>query len=169
MRAGIAFGSNLGDRLLMLRQARTCVVASQWLAPPFLMSGVYLTSPVDCPEGSEPFLNAVLEGELTGEPVALLRELRLLENALGRPVGAKRNAPRCIDLDLLYAGDCEMRTEELVLPHPGISGRRFVLAPLAEIRPGLLLPGEWETVSQLLKRLDDGDSEESAELLDAKW
>jgi 2-amino-4-hydroxy-6-hydroxymethyldihydropteridine diphosphokinase len=107
MRAGIAFGSNMGDRLLMLRQARACLVASPLLAPPFLASSIYLTSPVDCPPGSEPFLNAVLEAELTGDPLALLRDLRGLEKALGRPEKTKRNTPRCIDLDLLYVGDCE--------------------------------------------------------------
>jgi 2-amino-4-hydroxy-6-hydroxymethyldihydropteridine diphosphokinase len=166
MRAGIAFGSNMGDRLLMLRQARTCLVASPLLAPPFLTSSVYLTSPVDCPPGSEPFLNAVLEGELTGEPLALLRAMRELEKALGRPAKSKRNAPRCIDMDLLYVGECEMRTEELVLPHPGITARGFVLAPLAEIRPGLVLPGQTETVSKLLKKLAAGDT---VEMVDAMW
>jgi 2-amino-4-hydroxy-6-hydroxymethyldihydropteridine diphosphokinase len=166
MRAGIAFGSNLGDRLLLLRQARACVTASALLSPPILPSSIYLTSPVDCPPDSDGFLNAVLEGELTGDPVALLRELRALEEGLGRPARRERNEPRAIDLDLLYAGDCEIRTDELVLPHPGISRRRFVLAPLAEIRPGLILPGQTETVSQLLKKLPAGDS---AEALDEKW
>jgi 2-amino-4-hydroxy-6-hydroxymethyldihydropteridine diphosphokinase len=166
MRAGIAFGSNMGDRLLMLRQARSCLVASPLLGPPFLVSSVYLTSPVDCPPGSEPFLNAVLEAELTGDPLALFRTMRGLERALGRPEKSKRNAPRCIDMDLLYAGDCEMRTDELVLPHPGISARGFVLAPLAEIRPGLVLPGQTGTVSQLLKKLPPGDT---VEMVDAKW
>jgi 2-amino-4-hydroxy-6-hydroxymethyldihydropteridine diphosphokinase len=166
MRAGIAFGSNMGDRLLMLRQARACLVASPLLAPPFLASSIYLTSPVDCPPGSEPFLNAVLEAELTGDPLALLRDLRGLEKALGRPEKTKRNTPRCIDLDLLYVGDCEMRTDDLVLPHPGITKRGFVLEPLAEIRPGLLLPGQTETVSKLLKKLAAGDT---VEMVDAKW
>ena len=166
MRAGIAFGSNLGDRLLLLRQARACVIASAFLAPPILASSIYVTSPVDCPAGSDYFLNAVLEAELTGDPVALLRDLRSLEQGLGRPEHRGRNVPRAIDLDLLYAGDYEMRTDELVLPHPGISGRRFVLAPLAEIRPGLILPGQTETVSQLLKKLPPGDS---AEALDERW
>jgi 2-amino-4-hydroxy-6-hydroxymethyldihydropteridine diphosphokinase len=166
MRAGIAFGSNMGDRLLMLRQARSCLVASPLLAPPFLASSVYLTSPVDCTPGAEPFLNAVLEAELTGDPLALLRTMRDLEKALGRPEKSKRNAPRCIDIDLLYAGDCEMRTDELVLPHPGIAVRGFVLVPLAEIRPGLVLPGQTGTVKKLLKKLPPGDT---VEMVDAKW
>jgi 2-amino-4-hydroxy-6-hydroxymethyldihydropteridine diphosphokinase len=169
MRAGIAFGSNLGDRLLMLRQARACLLASPLLAPPFRASSIYLTSPVDCPPGSDPFLNGVIEAELTGDPAALLRDLSGLEEALGRPTRparSKRNAPRCIDLDLLYAGDFEISTDELILPHPGIVRRRFVLVPLAEIRPGLMLPGQTETVSQLLRKLPPGDS---VEPLDAKW
>jgi 2-amino-4-hydroxy-6-hydroxymethyldihydropteridine diphosphokinase len=166
MRAGIAFGSNLGDRLARLRQARACLLASPLLAPPILTSSLYLTSPVDCPPGSDSFLNGVLEAELTGTPADLLRELLALERGLGRAPGAGRHAPRIIDLDLLYAGDCEIRSDSLILPHPGISRRRFVLAPLAEIRPGLILPGQTETVSRLLKKLPPGDS---AELLDAKW
>jgi 2-amino-4-hydroxy-6-hydroxymethyldihydropteridine diphosphokinase len=142
MRAGIAFGSNLGDSLLLLRQARACILASPLLAPPVLISSVYLTSPVECPPGSDPFLNAVMEAELTGDPAALLRDLRALELALGRPARSGRNAPRVIDLDFLYAGDCEIRADDLILPHPRIARRRFVLAPLAEIRPGLILPGQ---------------------------
>ena len=166
MRAGIAFGSNLGDRLLYLRQARACVVASSLLAPPVLVSSVYLTSPVECPPDSDHFLNAVIEAELTGDPVALLRDLQALEKGLGRSAGTRRNAPRTIDLDLLYAGDCELESNGIVLPHPGVAERRFVLSPLAEIRPGLILPGQTETVAQLLKKLPPGDT---VEALDARW
>ena len=84
-------------------------------------------------------------------------------SGLGRAAAPERNAPRVIDLDFLYAGDCEIRTKELILPHPRIGERRFVLAPLAEIRPGLILPGQTKTVAQLLEKLPPGDS---AELLD---
>jgi 2-amino-4-hydroxy-6-hydroxymethyldihydropteridine diphosphokinase len=166
MRAGIAFGSNLGDRLNLLHQARACVLASQLLAPPVLVSSVYVTSPVDCPPGSDSFLNAVVEAELTGDPVALLRDLRACEEGLGRAGRAGRNIPRTIDLDLLYAGDCEIRTKGLTLPHPRLSQRRFVLTPLAEIRPNLILPGQTMTVARLLAGLPPGDS---AELLDTTW
>jgi 2-amino-4-hydroxy-6-hydroxymethyldihydropteridine diphosphokinase len=166
MRAGIALGSNLGDRLQLLRQARTCLLASPLLAPPVLISSIYLTSPVNCPAGSEPFLNAVIEAELTGDPAALLRDLRACEEGLGRVEKLERNAPRTIDLDLLYAGDCELQTENLILPHPRISERRFVLAPLAEIRPRLILPGQTKSVAQMLAELSGGDS---AEPLDVTW
>jgi 2-amino-4-hydroxy-6-hydroxymethyldihydropteridine diphosphokinase len=166
MRAGIAFGSNVGNRLESLRRARISLLASPLLAPPILASSVYLTSPVDCPPGSEPFLNAVLEAELTGEPTALLRDLRACEEGFGRPARSGRNAPRTIDLDLLYAGDLELQTDGLILPHPRIGQRRFVLAPLAEIRPGLILPGDTETVARLLEKLPPGDT---VEPLDAPW
>lgn len=166
MRAGIAFGSNLGDSLGLLRQARACLAASPLLGPPFLASRLYRTSPVDCPPGSGSFLNAVLEAELTGDPAALLAELRACEQRLGRSRHGERNAPRTIDLDLLYAGDCEILAGGLILPHPRIARRRFVLAPLAEIRPGLILPGRKETIAQLLEKLPPGDS---AEPLDAPW
>jgi 2-amino-4-hydroxy-6-hydroxymethyldihydropteridine diphosphokinase len=151
---------------LHLRQARACLMASVLLSPPILASSLYLTSPVDCPPGSDSFLNGVIEAELIGEPAALLRELRGLELSLGRPARSKRNAPRIIDLDLLYAGDCASRARGLVLPHPRIGERRFVLAPLAEIRPGLILPGQTQTIAQLLEKLPPGDS---AEPLDATW
>jgi 2-amino-4-hydroxy-6-hydroxymethyldihydropteridine diphosphokinase len=166
MRAGIALGSNLGDRLQMLRHARACIVASHLLAPPMLLSRVYLTSPVDCPEGAEPFLNAVLEAELTGDALALLHDLRTLEEGLGRPARSRRNTPRTIDLDLLYVDQTVLNTDALILPHPRIAQRRFVLAPLADIRPGLILPGQTDTVAQLLKKLPAADT---AEPLDATW
>jgi 2-amino-4-hydroxy-6-hydroxymethyldihydropteridine diphosphokinase len=166
MRAGIAFGSNLGDRLAMLRQARICMRASPHLGPPFVASSLYLTSPVDCPPESEPFINGIIEAELISDPAALLGDLTTCERGLGRPVSEKRNAPRAIDLDLLYAGDQEIQIVDLILPHPRIAERRFVLAPLAEIRPSLILPGYSQTVAQLLEKLPPGDS---VERLDEKW
>ncbi len=73
-------------------------------------------------------------------PLQLLRHLQAIEQAHGRVRGA-RNAPRTLDLDLLAYGDLEMRTDTLVLPHPRAHQRAFVLRPLAEIDPGLSLPG----------------------------
>ncbi|HEX4086578.1 MAG TPA: 2-amino-4-hydroxy-6-hydroxymethyldihydropteridine diphosphokinase [Chthoniobacteraceae bacterium] len=158
MRAGIAFGSNLGDRLRLLRQARACLLACPLLAPPVLASRIYLTTPVDCPPGSDSFFNAVLEAELTGAPGDLLRAMSACEEALGRAEErTARNAPRSIDLDLLYAGDCAQSIGPLILPHPRMAQRRFVLAPLADIRPGLVLPGQHRTIAELLDALPPGD------------
>ena len=150
----------------MLQLARTCVLASIHVSPPVLSSRLYATSPVDCPPGSEPFLNAVIEVGLVGEPEDLLRDLRHCEQALGRPSRALRHAPRGIDLDLLYAGDRQIETANLQLPHPRLAGRRFVLAPLSEINAGLVLPGQKRTVAELLSHLPPG---ETAEALDLPW
>jgi 2-amino-4-hydroxy-6-hydroxymethyldihydropteridine diphosphokinase len=166
VRAGIAFGSNMGDRLRHLVEARERVLASRWIDAPVLASGVYLTSPLDCPPGSGPFYNAVLEVELAGEPEDLMHELRACELQLGRLQEAPRNVPRTIDLDLLYAGNLELRTGTLIVPHPRIAQRRFVLEPLAEIRPELVLPGYTETVAELLAKLPLGDS---VERLEDEW
>ncbi len=155
----------MGESLELMRKARALVLASPLLGPPFLASSVYLTSPVGCPPESAPFLNAVIEAELTGEPAGLLRELLVCEEGLGR-VRGERNGPRTIDLDLLYAGGMEVAREGLRLPHPRIGERRFVLAPLAEIRGGLVLPGQRRTVAQLLAELPEG---ETAERLEATW
>jgi 2-amino-4-hydroxy-6-hydroxymethyldihydropteridine diphosphokinase len=67
---------------------------------------------------------------------------------------------------LLYAGECELRSDGLILPHPRMTARRFVLAPLADIRPGLMLPGQTETIRQLLAKLPPGDS---AVPVQAEW
>jgi 2-amino-4-hydroxy-6-hydroxymethyldihydropteridine diphosphokinase len=165
MRAGIAFGSNLGDRLDMMRRARACVLASALLAPPFLASSLYLTSPVDCPPGSDDFVNAVIEAELVGAPIDLLRDLRRIEFELGRQ-RSEHHAPRSIDLDLLYAGDFRIDTPELRLPHPAIAERSFVLTPLYEIRGDLVIPGHKKSVTQLLENLPKG---ESVQPLDTNW
>ncbi len=88
-----------------------------------------------------------------GEPRELLAELREIERALGRPATHARNTARTLDLDLLYFGDAVIATAELELPHPRVTGRRFVLEPLAEIRPDLILPGQSENVADLLVKL----------------
>jgi 2-amino-4-hydroxy-6-hydroxymethyldihydropteridine diphosphokinase len=118
-----------------------------------LYSSVYETEPVDCEPGSAPYLNAVMEIEHEGQPVVLLDALQQIENQLGRPSKRPRNAPRTIDLDILYVGNLAMSNDELVIPHPRLHSRRFVLEPLNEIRPDLLLPGYHEPVAELFARL----------------
>ncbi|MEP6956060.1 MAG: 2-amino-4-hydroxy-6-hydroxymethyldihydropteridine diphosphokinase [Chthoniobacterales bacterium] len=104
MRAGIALGSNLGDRLAQLSAARLQLSALPEVQPPILASPVYETEPVGCEPGAPPFLNAVVEVDYDGDPYTLLAALRQIEAALGRPAVHARNASRTLDLDLLYLG-----------------------------------------------------------------
>lgn len=153
MRCGIAIGSNLGDRLLQLRQAKRQLEKIHSGEGPLLCSRIYETEPVQCKPGSGPYLNAVIEINYEGQPISLLEALQVIEQSMGRPSKRPRNAPRTIDLDLLYAGNLTLRNEEIVIPHPRLHTRRFVLAPLCDIRPELILPGYNETAADQLKAL----------------
>src|SRR5688500_7412477 len=132
---GIALGSNSGDRMANLREA---VAALRERDPGLEVSRVYETAPVDCPEGSGAFYNAVVILRWTETPEELLDFLRGIEASLGRPADRARNAPRGIDLDLLFAGDAVRDGERLMLPHPRLHVRRFVLQPLCDLRPDLV-------------------------------
>ena len=153
IRCGIALGSNIGERLAHLREARAAVEALHEEAAPPLVSAIYETEPVDCAPGTAAYLNAVMEIAYSGSPVVLLDALQQIEGRLGRPSKRPRNAPRTIDLDVLYVGNQVLSNPEIVIPHPRLHSRRFVLAPLSEIRPQLLLPGYHETVAALLAGL----------------
>ncbi len=155
MRVGVAFGSNVGDRLANLKAARARVEQLPGIEPPLLASPVYETAPVDCEPGAANFLNAVIEVGFTGGATELLAALRAIERDLGRPSIHPRNESRTIDLDLLYFGDVRIDTPELQLPHARIDGRAFVLQPLADIRPDLVLPNRAETVGAMLRNLGD--------------
>jgi 2-amino-4-hydroxy-6-hydroxymethyldihydropteridine diphosphokinase len=153
MRAGLALGSNLGDRLANLRNARKDIATLSGVLPPMRSSAVYETEPVGCEPGAAKFLNTAIEFEYAGAARDLLCELAEIEKLLGRPATHARNLSRTIDLDLLYLGDLEIDTVELQLPHPRIAERKFVLRPLADIRPDLVLPKQSESVRVLLHRL----------------
>jgi 2-amino-4-hydroxy-6-hydroxymethyldihydropteridine diphosphokinase len=153
MRAGVALGSNLGERLANLRNARREIASMSGTLPPLRSSAIYETEPVDCEKGAAKFFNAVVEFGYSGPPVELRRELAAIERTLGRPATHERNVSRPIDLDLLYFGELVLETEELRLPHPRVVDREFVLRPLADIRPDLVLPKQREAVSVLLLRL----------------
>ncbi len=153
MRAGVALGSNLGERVANLRNARKDISALRGVLPPVRSSGIYETDPVGCEKGAGKFLNAVIEFGYSDEPDVLLRGLVAIEKMLGRPVAHARNVSRTVDLDLLYFGELVIETDEMRLPHPRIVEREFVLRPLADIRPDLILPEQTESVSALLFRL----------------
>jgi 2-amino-4-hydroxy-6-hydroxymethyldihydropteridine diphosphokinase len=121
---------------------------------PLRASSLWRTEPLGA-AGDPWYVNAVAELALGGTPLECLRRLRGLERAAGRPDRRPRFAPRVLDLDLLLFGDARVDTPELVLPHPGLAQRRFVLAPLAELAPTLVPPGETRSVAELLRDLDD--------------
>lgn len=155
MRAGIAFGSNLGNRLDNLRWARRAVEALAGISLPLLASRVYETEPIDTDPDAHAFLNAVMEVEFHSHPLILLEGLQCIETQFGRPSKRPRNAPRPIDLDVLYVGNLVLSNEEIMIPHPRLHLRRFVLQPLVEIRPDLVLPGHEKPVATLLKELQE--------------
>jgi 2-amino-4-hydroxy-6-hydroxymethyldihydropteridine diphosphokinase len=155
MKVGIALGSNLGDRLANLRAARKAVVDLGANSASVLVSPVYETEPVGCEPGADKFLNAVLEIECDGDPTDLLQKLIRIEESLGRDRNHARNVSRKIDIDLLYAGQVNVENERLQLPHPRLHQRKFVLQPLADIRPDLILPNQTKTVRELLAQIED--------------
>jgi 2-amino-4-hydroxy-6-hydroxymethyldihydropteridine diphosphokinase len=157
MRTGIALGSNIEPRLAHLQSARRRISGIHSGTQPLLCSKVYETSPVNCPADSPPFLNAVLELSTEMEPQSLLRKIKSIERALGRPPSGRRNSPRVIDIDLLYCEDIVISSPSLTLPHPQIAHRRFVLQPLADIRPKLVLPNLSKSVEELLQELQTNE------------
>jgi 2-amino-4-hydroxy-6-hydroxymethyldihydropteridine diphosphokinase len=126
--------------------------------PPILSSAVYETEPVDCEPGAAKFLNAVVEFDYEGDPASLLEQLMRIEEALGRRRDHPKNVSRTIDIDLLYCGDRKIEDQRLQLPHPKLQLRSFVLQPLADIRPGLVLPGQTKSVSRLLEELKESSA-----------
>lgn len=153
-RVGIALGSNLGDRRANLRAASRCLYELAVPGSVFLQASIYQTEPLLCPPGSPYFYNSALEISYDGTASELLEATQSIERELGRLASAERNAPRVVDIDLLYFGDEVLDRDNLILPHPRIGERRFVLQPLAEIRPDLVLPGERRSIAEMLLELD---------------
>lgn len=146
----LGLGSNLGNREANLR------LAIRWLEPLVrieAVSSLYETEPVGT--GGPPFFNAVLRVVTGLTPQALLRHAKNVEWDIGRRPAA-RWAPRPIDIDLLVFGDETVNEPDLVVPHPLLAERAFVLVPLAELAPDLRPPGAEATVSGLLSRVDAG-------------
>jgi 2-amino-4-hydroxy-6-hydroxymethyldihydropteridine diphosphokinase len=155
MRTAVALGSNLGNRLENLRAARRQIIGLKEVQPPILSSGIYETEAIDCERGASKFLNAVVEFDYEGDSGQLLEQVGRIEESLGRKRDHQKNVSRTIDIDLLYYGDRRIDNERLQLPHPRMHLRRFVLQPLTDIRPDLILPNQTRTVADLLAEIED--------------
>jgi len=148
-RVAIALGANLGDRHDYLLRA---VDALRLRLDDVAVSSFHETAPVGVPLPHPNYLNAALTGLTRLSPRDLLTRLLEIERTLGRE-RPHANAPRTIDLDLILYGDVQLAEPSLTIPHPRFRGRRFVLAPLAEIAPQMVDPHTGLTVEALLRRI----------------
>lgn len=148
-RAVLSLGSNLGDRMFALQGAVDALADTPevWVTG---VSPVYETEPVDAPEGSTSFLNAVITLDTTLSARTLLERALAVESAYGRERG-ETNAPRTLDVDLIVVGDRHADDEHLKLPHPRAAERAFVLAPWYDLESDAELPG-FGTVAELLEK-----------------
>lgn len=141
-RAVVSIGSNLGDRRVNLQGAVDSLVDTPevWVTG---VSGVYETTPVNCPEGAKDYLNAVVLFDTTLSAATLLDRAMAIESAYGRErdIETEPNAPRTLDVDLIVLGDRRAESDTLKLPHPRAAERAFVLVPWHELEPDAEIPG----------------------------
>jgi 2-amino-4-hydroxy-6-hydroxymethyldihydropteridine diphosphokinase len=144
----LALGSNLGERLKHLREALKRLPPEVELLK---TSSVYETAPVGYQDQPN-FLNMVCQGKTQLSPHALLRYVKAIERAIGRQA-TFRNGPRVIDIDILLYDQLCIQENELVIPHPRMAERAFVLTPLAEIAPDVVEPIHHQTIRELLDKI----------------
>jgi 2-amino-4-hydroxy-6-hydroxymethyldihydropteridine diphosphokinase len=146
-RVFLSVGTNLGDRTANLASAQAAVSEFVIIQK---TSRVYETAPWGMTDQPD-FLNQVWEATTILPPLELLRRLKSVETVLGRKPSV-RYGPRLIDIDILLYSNLMFKSADLVIPHPRISERAFVLAPLADLEPDMVIPGMSHTVAELLGR-----------------
>ena len=149
--AYIGLGSNLGDRIANLRAA---INAIRHLGDLIAVSSVYESEPFGVEDDQPMYLNMTMAIRTHLRPIELLSELLDIERANGR-IRNRPNESRTLDLDILMIDDTIMETPELVMPHPRMHERAFVMLPLAEIAPDLVHPKSNRTVSEIVSKLSD--------------
>jgi len=147
----ISLGSNVGERSANLQGAVNSLADTPEVHV-VAVSSVYETEPVDAPEGSDNFFNAIVLADTTLSVSTLLDRAKAVEDAYGRERGAV-NAPRTLDVDLIVVGDRLSDTDELTLPHPRAHERAFVLVPWHEIDAQAQIAGKGK-IADLLDDLD---------------
>ena len=158
-RVFIGVGSNQGDRLALISQAARLLGAAEGVRL-LRMATILETEPVGGPP-QEPFLNTVVELETARTPQELLVVLKEIERTLGRLPSAVRWAPRPIDLDLLLYDDRIVNDPNLVIPHPRLHERGFVLEPLSQLASDLIHPVLGQTIGHLLQSLKRSNLEDA--------
>ncbi len=153
MRAYLGLGSNLGDRHANIAEAARRLSETPGVRV-VKLSSLHETAPVGGPPQGD-FINAACEVETSLPPRELLAAVLAIEQAMGR-VRSVRWGPRVIDIDILLCDELILDEPDLVVPHPRMAERRFVLEPLAEIAPGVICPKSRKTVPELLAALEDG-------------
>lgn len=155
----IGLGSNLADPAEQIKSARTAITQIAGVKE-LAFSGLYHSSPMG-PQDQPDYVNAVMAVETGLPPMDLLRCLQHIENNHGRVRKAERWGARTLDLDMLIYDDQLIEVPDLIVPHPGLAERAFVLYPLFEIAPQLVVPGKGNIADLLalcpldeLKRLD---------------
>ena len=162
-RCVISIGSNLGERLANLQGAVSSLADTPevWVTG---VSPVYETKPVDAPEGSKDFLNAVVLFDTTLSSRTLLERCLAIEDAYGRERDGRKGAPRTLDVDLIVVGDRRSDAEDMMLPHPRANERAFVLAPWRDLEPDAELL-DHGPVAELLLKLGEDDVTRRDELV----
>jgi 2-amino-4-hydroxy-6-hydroxymethyldihydropteridine diphosphokinase len=153
----ISIGSNIGDLL-----GNCCRAIEALQSEPDIRvvahSPFYRSAPVDFLE-QDWFLNAAVKIQTTAQPLQLLKRMQAVQRRLGRKAGTVRFGPRIIDLDIIFYGDLVFETTELILPHPRMHKRRFVLQPIYDIDPTIVHPLLGVSVQELLNQLVIDDQE----------